>query len=163
MRAKVMTLIAALMMAGASEMMAQPGAGKGNCTSESQGLRQGDCNIPGITDEQKNKILQLRLSHQKEMLALRNKLNELQAHEQTLATMDNPDMNAINTNIDEMTRVQNKIMKARAAHRNQVRNLLNDEQKVWFDSNRGKERGPKKGKGEGEYRGMHGYKHNLQP
>ena len=46
-------------------------------------------------------------------------------------------MKAINANIDEITKLQNQMMKKAAEHRQQVRNLLTDEQKLWFDSHVG--------------------------
>jgi Spy/CpxP family protein refolding chaperone len=61
-------------------------------------------------------------------------MEELRAKEHTLATSEKPDMKAINANIDEMTKVQNQLMKAMASHRQDIRSLLTEEQKIRFDS-----------------------------
>ena len=90
--------------------------------------------IPNLTEEQKTKIKDIHLALSKEVQPLRNQLGELKARQKTLSTLDNPDMKAINANIDEITKVMNQLMKSRAAFRQKVRALLTDEQKVWFDS-----------------------------
>ena len=46
----------------------------------------------------------------------------------------NSDLKELNAVIDQMTDIQNKKMKASAKHRQDVRSLLTDEQKVFFDS-----------------------------
>jgi Spy/CpxP family protein refolding chaperone len=90
--------------------------------------------IPNLTEEQKTKIKDIHLALSKEVQPLRNRLGELKAKQRTLTTSDKPDMSAINANIDEITKTTNQLMKSRAAHHQQVRALLTDEQKVWFDS-----------------------------
>jgi len=94
--------------------------------------------IPGLTDDQKAKMKDIRMASYKELKSLENQLGELRAKEHTLATADKPDLNAINANIDDITKVQNKIMKAKAAAHQQVRALLTDEQKMVFDSQKEK-------------------------
>lgn len=87
-----------------------------------------------LSEEQKTKIDALQSDHLKEMIQLKNKLNELEAKKQTLSTEDKVDMKAINSNIDEISNVQNKIMKKNAEHHQSIRELLTDEQRVKFDS-----------------------------
>jgi Spy/CpxP family protein refolding chaperone len=68
----------------------------------------------------------------------------LKARQKTLTTADNTDMKAINANIDEITKIQNQLMKKSVAMKQQFRSLLNDEQKVWYDSRsmkKGQQRG----------------------
>lgn len=93
--------------------------------------------IPGLTDEQKTAIQKLRLANQKEMQGLKNQLAENRAHYHTLMTADKPDMNAINKNIDEYSAIRTTMMKSQAAHIQDVRKLLTDEQRLVFDSHRG--------------------------
>jgi Spy/CpxP family protein refolding chaperone len=95
--------------------------------------QQEEGNIPNLSDEQKGKIKDFRLSFLKEVQPLRNHLNELKAKQKTLATADKPDLKSINANIDEITSTQNQIMKLRASFRQQVRALLTDEQRIYFD------------------------------
>jgi len=89
--------------------------------------------IPNITDEQKAKIKELRLAHLKEVQPLKNQMGELKAKQKTLSTAEKPDMKLINANIDDITKVQNQIMKSGAQLNQQIRALLTDEQRIAFD------------------------------
>ena len=90
-----------------------------------------------LTDAQKEQIEKLRTQHMKNVLPLRNELGELRAELRTLSTVDKVNMTDINKKIDEMGKVQTELMKERAAHRQQIRSLLTDEQRVKFDSDFG--------------------------
>lgn len=87
-----------------------------------------------LTDDQKAKIKEIHMASYKEMKALQNQMGELKAKQHTLTTADKADMTAINANIDEITKVQSKMMKIRASNHQQIRSLLTDEQKMIFDS-----------------------------
>lgn len=89
--------------------------------------------IPNLSDEQKSKIKTLELAQFKEVLPLQNHVEELEAKQQTLTTMEKPDLAAINANIDEITKTQNQIMKLHAHYHQDIRALLNDEQRMFFD------------------------------
>lgn len=106
------------------------------------------CYYLNLTPEQEQKINDLRVKHLKEVTPLRNELAEKRAHLRTLESADKPDMNAINKTIDEINSLRTKMMKAGAAHRAEVSQLLTDEQRVLFNS-----RGPR-GKG---MKGQQGY------
>lgn len=71
---------------------------------------------------------------------------EKRAHLNVLRTADKVDMNAINKSIDEMGANRTKMMKKREAHRQAIREILTDDQKVYFDSRRG--RGSRGGNGQ---------------
>lgn len=116
------TLIA-LMLLGTSAVYAQH---NGPDSRRDNGLK--------LTEEQKAKIKDIRTASYKEIKQLQNQMGELKAKQRTLTTADKPDMNAINANIDEITKVQNKMMKIREANHQQIRSLLTDEQKMMFDS-----------------------------
>ncbi|RPH34572.1 MAG: periplasmic heavy metal sensor [Bacteroidales bacterium] len=109
--------------------------------------------IPNLTAEQKTKIQALRVKHQKEVTPLRNELVEKKAHLHTLNSVEKPDINAINKTIDEISALQTKIMKSNASHRIEVASNLNDEQKVFFNSQRGKMKNGRRGHGMGYGRG----------
>ena len=134
---KLVLGIVVLFLAGTLALSAQPGPGQG--PGKGKGCTMGmDCKgIPNLTEDQQKKIGDLRVAHQKEMMAFHNQMGELKAKQKTLTTADKPDMKAINANIDEITKLQNQMMKKAAEHRQQVRNLLTDEQKLWFDSHVG--------------------------
>lgn len=95
-----------------------------------------DHKIPNLTAEQKTKIEGLRVKHQKEVIPLKNELEEKRAHLKTLESMEKVDRDAINKTIDEITALQGKIMKMKVNHRLDVAALLTDEQKVFFNSHR---------------------------
>ncbi len=128
--------IIALMLFGTVSIFAQPKHENG----KGEGIK--------FTDDQKAKIKEIRMASYKEKNALRNQMGELKAKQRTLTTADKPDMNAINANIDEISKVQNKMMKMEASKHQQIRGLLTDEQKMMFDSG-------KMGKGERNRMPMH--------
>lgn len=127
-----------------------------------QGLMQNQRNFePGqrcfnmldLTVEQQEQINTLRVKQLEQMLSFRNATQEMRARLQTLNTAKNADMKAINSLIDEKSELKADQMKTRAAHHQEVRALLTDEQRVIFDSFRGMGRGGKNaGNGQG-YRG----------
>jgi Spy/CpxP family protein refolding chaperone len=128
----IATIALAMMLTGTGNILAQP-ASKGEMkrTEMHKGPHNG---IPNLTEEQKTKIKDLHVANYKETKPLRNQLGELKAKQRTLTTADKPDLKAIDANIDEITKVMNQLMKSRAAFHQQVRALLTDEQKMWFDT-----------------------------
>ncbi|MEA2107706.1 MAG: periplasmic heavy metal sensor [Bacteroidota bacterium] len=103
--------------------------------------------IPNLTADQETQIEALRVDHWKEMNNYRNQMNELRARKRTLNTTDKADLKEINSVIDRMTEVHNKMMKASAKHRQDVCKQLTDEQKVYFDSMSARGRGYNCGSG----------------
>lgn len=144
---KTSILTIAILMIAATSIFAQ--RGRYYSDSETRYGRSMMCNlIPDLTEDQETKIEALRVDHLKEMNNYRNQMNELRAKKQTLMTSDNLNMNEINSVIDQMTGVHGKMMKASAKHRQDVRNLLTEDQKVYFDSRL------RRGNGRGHGRGM---------
>jgi len=92
--------------------------------------------IPNITEVQLDKISEIRTKHMKVSNDLRNQLREKRAHLQTLKSTDNPDQKDIDNTIDEITGLQNKLMKNGMAMHLEIRNQLTDEQKVYYDSHK---------------------------
>ena len=139
---KVTILCMAIVLIGSSNLLAQRGR-----NNVGQGQGQGfDKNviynrIPNLTDDQKTKIDALRVDHLKEMNTFRNQLDELRAKKHTLMTSDNSDLKDIYSIIDQMSDLQNKMMKSKAKHHREIRALLTDEQKVYFDSRPMRQRG----------------------
>jgi Spy/CpxP family protein refolding chaperone len=154
-RIKTVTVLAiALLMFAGTNLYAQRGRNYSN-QGKGFGQNQSCMMLPDLTEEQQNKIEALRIAHLKEMTAFRNQMNELRAKKQTLQTTDNADLKEINSVIDKMTEVHNKMMKTSAQHRQEVRSQLTDEQKVYFDSRpmRGHRNGRGSGRGAGNGRG----------
>ncbi len=150
---KTRNFLTAFALIASMAVVAQPGKGnrmQGN-TEGCPSYNKMECPIPNVTDEQKTKIAALRTAHLKEVQPIKNKMGELKATQKSLSTTDNADMKAINVNIDEMTKLQNQLMKLGVQHRNEVRQLLTDEQKIWFDQHP---------MGKGAMKG-HGMKHGF--
>ena len=87
-----------------------------------------------LTTEQKKSIFDLKSNLQKSVLPVKNMIGEKKAHLKTLSTVDNPDMNAINSTIDEIASLKAQIMKLKMANRQEIRKLLTDKQRVIFDT-----------------------------
>lgn len=90
-----------------------------------------------FTEEQQEAIKKIRLETAKEMKPLRNKLNEMEAHQKTLTTADKADMKAIYKNIEEIGKEKTEIAKVQAKQHQDVRKLLSEEQLLSFDNSRG--------------------------
>lgn len=115
-----LTLLLILFFLSGTAMIAQPSGARTH-------------GIPGLSEDQKAQIHKLRISHLKDIQALRNQIGENRAHFKTLMSSENPDMNAINKNIDEFGSLRTQIMKKQAANIQDIRKLLNDEQRLIFD------------------------------
>jgi Spy/CpxP family protein refolding chaperone len=97
--------------------------------------------LPDLTEEQQEQIKQLRTAHLKEILPIENKIREKAAQLNTLETSEKVDMVKINKTIEELGELKVTIAKKRAAHRQDIRKILTEDQRVIFDSMPGK-RGP---------------------
>ncbi|PLX22568.1 MAG: hypothetical protein C0599_06075 [Salinivirgaceae bacterium] len=123
---------------------------------QAQGINKGqqECRIPDLTDDQEAKIKELRTAHWKEMKTFRADLDILRAEMQKLKVADKPDQNAIDGKIKEMGAIKTNMAIAANHHHLAVRELLTDDQKVYFDRTN---RGPKMGGfGQGHGRGHRG-------
>lgn len=109
------------------------------------------CNELELSEDQKSQIDALKLEHQKNMLQSKNQLNEKRAKLQTLETAEPADLKAINKTIDEMAVIKTSMVKQRAEHKQKVRSLLNEEQRIKFDLH-----ASKRGKGHGHRGGNKG-------
>ncbi len=129
-------LLTGIMMVATISSFAQRGRGQDRPMLMKKNMQMHqNCfqNIPDLTEEQEAKIEEIRVSHMKEMQEYYNKLNEKRAKLRTLQTKDNPDMDEINSVIEETGEIRTEKHKARAKHHQEVRSLLNEEQKVYFD------------------------------
>ena len=118
-KSKIVLMLILIFVAGAA-MNAQPSKGKSH-------------GIAGLSEDQKAQIHKLRISHLKDVQPIQNQIRENRAHFKTLMTAENPDMSAINKSIDEFGSLRNQIMKKQASHIQDVRKLLNEEQRIAFD------------------------------
>jgi Spy/CpxP family protein refolding chaperone len=90
--------------------------------------------IPDITDEQKEQIKEFKTDHLKEILPLRNQIEEKKAHLKTLSNAEKVDMATVNKTIEEIGQLKMEMAKKRAAHRQEIRNILSEDQRIYFDS-----------------------------
>ncbi len=117
----------------------------GSIFAQGQNSKQGNkgdrfMNIPDLTETQKTKLTEMRAANMKEMLPLKNELQEKKAHLNTISTGDNVNMNDVNKTLDEMGAIKTNMAKKRAAHRQEVRKILTDDQRVFFDMRAGQKR-----------------------
>jgi Spy/CpxP family protein refolding chaperone len=91
-----------------------------------------------LTDEQETKIEALRLAFIKEVTPIHNDIEVKQAMLKAASTGDDADIKKANQLIDEISQLKASMAKKKLAHRQEVRKLLSDEQKVIFDSKAGK-------------------------
>ncbi len=148
-------IITAILLLGISmNAVAQRGQGKGMRMNPDNDMNRMYMNIPDLTDEQKEKIRELRVKHLKEVTDMRNQIREKMARIRSLTTGDNTDIAQAKKLADEVGVTKAQLMKARIDHRDKVRSLLTNEQKVYFDARMHKVR---KGRGYGMRggRGLH--------
>ncbi len=93
--------------------------------------------IPDLTDVQNEKIEALRIAYLKETQAVRNEIFEKRARLQTLES-SGASISEIDQTIDEVSALESKLRKHRAAYRQNIRNILTDSQKVYFDCRGGR-------------------------
>ena len=150
---RTLTLTAMLLLLGftTSEVLAQRGQGKGYGRAWKDNDRGFCMNLPDMSDDQKEKIADLRTAFMKKSMEVRNKIDVASAELKMISTGDEVDQDAVNKKIDEITDLKASLMKEHAAHRQEVRSLLTDEQKVIFDQH-----GPGHGMGMG-----YGPKHRM--
>ena len=94
--------------------------------------------IPDLTDKQKADIEKIHLDSKKEMLPITNALRVKRAELQTLRTAEKIDQKAIDTKVKEIGNLRTQMMSLREQRVQKVRAILTDDQKVVFDSQKGK-------------------------
>ncbi len=123
-------------------------------------MLQNQCRmLPDLTDEQTEKISDLRTTHMQEMTKFRADMKVLRAELDKLSIAENADLKSINAKIDDITTVKNSMTKAQYMHRQEVRKLLTEEQRIVFDARAGKGFGPRHGYGRGQ--GQYQYSRNC--
>ncbi len=120
-----------IMLLSVSFSMAQPGS-KNQIQQEPAQPRILN-KIPNLTDKQKTDIKNIWIERQKKTTEYRNLLQEKRAHLKVLTTQDNPDQKEVDKTINEISGLKEKMMKENIHARMQIRALLTDEQKVYFD------------------------------
>ncbi|MBN2682193.1 MAG: Spy/CpxP family protein refolding chaperone [Bacteroidales bacterium] len=94
-----------------------------------------------LTDDQQKQVDALKTTHLKENLQIKNQIKEKEAQLNTLESADKADMTKINKTIDEISALKAELHKKNAAHKQEIRKILNDEQRVKFDAHQGRMEG----------------------
>ena len=103
---------------------------RGNQGSQHQRMLQ----YLDLSDEQLEQIQSIHLNGQKAMLPLRSEMQEKNARLRSLTLADNYDEAEVNAIITEISDLHASMLTMRISHRQQIRNLLTEEQQVKFDS-----------------------------
>ena len=87
-----------------------------------------------LTDDQKVKVKDLKLFHEKELLLLQNDLR-VKKLDLKIATKnpDKVDLGKVNAIVDEIHKLNAGVQKKKIAHQSKFRSLLSDEQKKKYD------------------------------
>lgn len=108
--------------------------------TENQKSPRGPMEGLNLTDAQKETFKNGMIAMQKEMKPLRNELGELTARQKTLVSADEPDMKAINKNLEKIGELKTQMAKIQVKHRLEMRSQLTEEQKLKFDMHKTKMR-----------------------
>mgnify|MGYP001025394182 FL=1 len=127
---KTLRSIAIIAVTGLMLMATQSYAQRGNRGNRMN--RAGTCyqNIPNLTEQQSQQIQELRTAHLNTMTELRQERRST-------------------TDWDQKEVIREKMLQKQQSHKNQVRALLNDEQKSWFDANYQRYQNNRAGRGNG--------------
>lgn len=87
-----------------------------------------------LTEAQSQAIQQLRLAQLESSMKHRNEMASLHLKKRALMLEKDPAMGDVNQVIDQMSELRSAQMKQAVAHRQGIRDLLTDEQRILFDS-----------------------------
>ncbi len=131
----ILTVIVLVFMTGiTTNFYAQQGYGYGRDQIRQEERDREILGIPGLTREQKEQIKNLHAAYLKDIQPLKNELEINMENLDTLLTEDQPDLNEINKLIDENGSIMTELRKKQVAQNLEIRNLLTDKQKVFFDN-----------------------------
>lgn len=138
MKAKILIMV--VLMSFSAVLVAQPGeyGPKKSFRGPGNEVRMNDNHrspVEGLdlTDAQKEEFKKSMMVMQKELKPLRNELGEVQAHQRTLVSADEPDLKAINKNLDKIGELKTKMAKIQVKQRLDLRAQLTEEQRMKFD------------------------------
>ncbi len=89
--------------------------------------------IPDLTEDQENQIKELRADYLSAARDLKADIGIKRAEKKKLMIADNPNQNAINVKIDEISDLKSQLQKKKAEKHIKILNLLTDEQKASFE------------------------------
>jgi Spy/CpxP family protein refolding chaperone len=133
-------LAAALLTSGALPALSQSKSCGHHPGSEKQCSKSMGYIHPELSKEQQEAIKKLDLEYKKEMLRIKNHIAEKKAHIKSLSVAEEVDINTIHANIDEMYHLKSMLAKKQAERTQNIRKLMNDEQRLHFDLKKSGER-----------------------
>ena len=89
-------------------------------------------NALNLTQEQINKINEVQVKFRSENSDLWNNLYQKQIELQGLINNQKADPSAVNSKIDEISKIRAEVQKKSVTHREEIKNILTDEQKALF-------------------------------
>jgi hypothetical protein len=111
---------------------------------------------PAFTQEQLDKIEKIHDKYADQRAEFTNRLKVLRLEGKDLVEADQPDFNAIESKIEEISKVELQLVKLRLTIHKEIRPLLDDDQKTLFDRGIGRLLQGWGGRGHGRMGGMHG-------
>lgn len=87
-----------------------------------------------LDEDQKKAIKTIHLNGQKDMLVIRTSVQQKQAELRTLSVGDNYDEAKVSKLADELGELRSDMLKKKAAHQQQIKQILNEEQRIKFDN-----------------------------
>ncbi len=117
----------------ASEALAQRGMARRD--DRPMQRREAVCiGVDDLTSEQETQIRELRNARLEQRIEHRNQMDALRVKKRTEMTKAQPNMDEVNRIIDEMSDLRAQRLKKNASHRQEIRNMLTEEQRLQFDS-----------------------------
>lgn len=135
---KIVSSALIILIFATSMLIAQPGPRRQGLKANNEGspARGMMMQIPDLTEQQKTAIREAATEMRKEILPLRNQVREKSAHLQTLRTQEDADLDAIHNTLEEIGELKVEIAKERATLHQEIRELLNEDQRIWLDTHR---------------------------
>jgi Spy/CpxP family protein refolding chaperone len=125
-------LIISIIAATAFSAFAQP-YGQGR-QGDRRGMGAAAERIPDLTEEQKDQIYELRRGFLEYSLEKRGQMKVLHSEYKLLMVSDTKDLTAIDKNIEERSALRADMMKEKTRLQLDIRELLSEEQQVFFDN-----------------------------
>lgn len=140
---KVLVLAAILGVFGMSSIIAQ----RGDCNKTGRQGQKGQF-FADLSDTQKEEMKALHVKFTKENMPIKDEISILEAKLNKASKGDGVNVKEVNKLIDEISVLKADMMKKHFANKQEIRNLLTDEQKVMFDAQAGKMHKGKQGHGQ---------------
>ncbi|WP_430815016.1 hypothetical protein [Carboxylicivirga sp. RSCT41] len=96
-------------------------------------IKQQECRINNLTEEQQDYLKQERVKFQKEIQADRNQLGELMAKKRTLETTEPLNQKNLDKVLSDINAVKTSMAKKRVRHQQAIKSQLTDEQLIAFE------------------------------